>query len=89
MPPPDVIFENKRFALGGYFNSGNIDESKEKVEKHGGIIQAIPNGKTDYIVVNIDHGVNGTYENAIKNLRERGIEPVIISEEHWLSFIKT
>ncbi|MFZ2404312.1 MAG: hypothetical protein WAW41_04190 [Methylobacter sp.] len=88
MPPPDVEFENKRFALGGYFNSGNIDVSKAKVEKRGGIIQLTPNGKTDFIVVNPEFGVNKTYENAIKKLRERGIEPVIICEEHWLSFIE-
>jgi hypothetical protein len=88
MPAPDVEFTNKHFALGGYFNSGNIDESKGKVEKRGGIIQLVPNSKTDYIVVNPDFGVNKTYENAIKKLQERGIEPVIISEEHWLSFVE-
>lgn len=87
-PAPKVEFKNKRFALGGYFNSGNIDECKEKVEKKGGIIQLVPNGKTDYIVVNPDSGVNQTYEKAIRKLHERGVSPVIISEAHWLGFIK-
>lgn len=87
MPPPIVIFENKRFALGGYFDSGNIEESKEKVTKRGGIIQTVPNGKTDYIVVNPNVGVNETYKNAIQKLHERNINPVIVSEKHFLAHL--
>lgn len=89
MPPPVVEFKDKRFALGGYFESGNIDASKEKVLQRGGIIQASPNGKTNYIVVNPKAGVNETYKNAIHKLREKNIQPTIISEAHWLESIET
>lgn len=85
VPAPTVEFENKRFALAGYFSSGNREISEEKVEKKGGVIQQSPNGKTDYIVINPSQGVNKTFEKAILKLIERGIQPVIISEDHWLA----
>ena len=86
-PAPKVEFDNKRFALAGYFSSGNRDDSEAKVEKKGGMIQKTPNGKTDYIVVNPDRGVNGSFKKAILSLLDRGIQPAIISEDHWLSSI--
>ena len=87
-PLPTVLFEGKRFALGGYFKTGNIDECKQKITENGGIVQPQPNGKTDYIVVNTEYGVNQTYENAIHGLHARDIEPVIISEEHWVAALR-
>ena len=83
-PAPVVEFEGKRFTLGGYFDSGNIDACKEKVTSRGGIIQAAPNGKTDFIVVNPDEGVSNHYQSCIKKLLDRNITPIIISEDHWL-----
>lgn len=87
-PKPIVEFEGKIFALGGYFKSGNIEESKEKVTSRGGIIKKDPSAKVDYIVVNAKYGVNVTYEKVIKRLIERGKCPFIISEEHWLEAMK-
>lgn len=84
-PAPRVEFEGKRFALAGDFSSGNISDSVEKVERKGGLVQTSPNGKTDYIVVNPDKGVNMTFKKAIHKLLARGIQPVIITEKHWLS----
>jgi len=89
VPAPVVEFENKRFALAGYFSSGNRDDSEEKVENKGGVIQKAPNGKTNYIVINPTEGVNQSFEKAIHKLLERGIEPVIISEDHWLASLKS
>jgi NAD-dependent DNA ligase len=83
-PKPIVEFHSKVFALGGYFESGNIEECKEKVISRGGVIKKDPSAKVDYIVVNKKHGVNATYEKTIKRLIERGKCPLIISEEHWL-----
>jgi len=88
VPAPKVEFENKRFALAGYFSSGNREDSEGKVESKGGVIQQSPNGKTDYIVINPSQGVNKTFEKAILKLIERGIQPVIISEKHWLASLK-
>jgi Predicted transcriptional regulator len=83
-PAPTVEFNNKNFALAGRFSSGNRDDCETKTENKSGVIQATPNGKTNYIVVNPSAGVNQTFEKAIKKLLERGIQPVIISEDHWL-----
>jgi len=87
-PKPIVEFDGKIFALGGYFKSGNIDESKEKVTSRGGIIKKDPSAKVDYIVVNKAYGVNATYEKTIKRLIERDKCPLIISEEYWLESMK-
>lgn len=89
VPAPVVEFENKRFALAGYFSSGNREDSEEKVENKGGVIQKVPNGKTNYIVINPSNGVNQSFEKAIHKLIERGIQPVIISEDHWLASLKS
>ncbi len=88
VPAPTVEFENKRFALAGYFSSGNREDSEEKVGNRGGVIQKAPNGKTNYIVINPSEGVNQSFEKAIHKLLERGIQPVIISEDHWLTSLK-
>jgi hypothetical protein len=87
-PAPVVEFENKRFALAGYFSSGNREVSEEKVENKGGVIQKSPNGKTDYIVINPSQGVNQSFEKAIHKLLERGVQPVIVSEDHWLASLE-
>ncbi len=88
IPAPTVEFENKRFALAGYFSSGNREVSEEKVENKGGVIQKTPNGKTNYIVINPSNGVNQSFEKAIHKLIERGIQPVIVSEDHWLASLE-
>jgi hypothetical protein len=87
-PAPVVNFKGKKFALGGYFQSGDIDTSKDKVISRGGIIQVTPNGKSDYIVINNTRAVSQTFEKAIKKIIGRGITPMIISEEHWLDAMK-
>jgi NAD-dependent DNA ligase len=88
-PAPVVEFENNRFALAGYFSSGNREDSEERVKNKGGVIQKTPNGKTNYIVINPTEGVNQSFESAINKLLERGIQPVIISEDHWLASLKS
>lgn len=89
-PEPEVKFEGAVFALTGKFVFGSTGECEEVIEALGGSIVPVPTAETDYLIIGemgspdwIHSAFGRSIEHAME-LRERGHEIAIVSEEHWV-----
>ena len=93
-PPPEVVFEGRRFCLTGKFSHGKRSECEGEIKTRGGICQASPSGKTHYLVIGsyatgawIQSAYGRKIEKAVA-LRADGWPLQVVSEEHWLASMK-
>lgn len=90
-PPPEVVFEDRKFCLTGKFSYGNRGRCEDEVRSRQGICQSFPGKTTDYLVIGsyaegawIQSAYGRKIEKAV-TLRADGLPVRIISEEHWLA----
>ena len=90
-PPPEVVFEDRKFCLTGKFCHGTRAQCEDKVRTHKGICQSSPTKSTDYLVIGayaegtwIQSAYGRKIEKAV-TMRAGGLPIRIISEEHWLA----
>jgi NAD-dependent DNA ligase len=95
-PPPEVIFEGRSFCFTGIFEYENGDRVKceAAVRARGGFCSGRPNRATNYVVVGTYADSAWTYitygkkiQTAVE-LKQAGSNCKIISEKHWVSFVK-
>lgn len=87
-PPPPVEFPGRRFVLTGRFVTKNRDKCREIIESRGGECAKSVSRKVHYLVIGslasrdwIHANYGRKIEKAIE-LRDKGHEIAIISEEH-------
>lgn len=90
-PPPQVVFENRKFCLTGKFCHGSRGRCEDEVKTRQGACQSSPTKATDYLVIGsyaegtwIQSAYGRKIEKAVV-LRASGSPIRIISEEHWLA----
>jgi len=90
-PPPEVVFEGRKFCLTGKFSCGKRIQCEDKVRARGGACQSSPSKATDYLVIGsyaektwIQSAYGRKIEKAVE-LRAGGSPIRIISEGHWLA----
>ena len=90
-PPPEVIFEGRKFCLTGKFSYGKRARCEAEVRARGGVCQSSPGKQTDYLVIGsyaegawIQSAYGRKVEKAVA-LRADGLPIRIISEEYWLA----
>ena len=93
-PPPEVVFEDRKFCLTGKFSYGTRNQCEDDVRSHRGICQASPSKTTNYLVIGsyaegtwIQSAYGRKVEKAVK-LRADGLPIRIISEAHWLASMR-
>ena len=93
-PPPEVVYEDRKFCLTGKFSYGKRSQCEDEVRIRGGICQSSPGKTTDYLVIGsyaegtwIQSAYGRKVEKAVA-LRVNGLPIRIISEEHWLASMK-
>ena len=93
-PAPDVEFKDKTFVLTGVFTIADRSEVARMILERGGKTSKAVTRSTDYEVtaeVASSAYVNGNYGTKIKeaiDLKKLGIKIAIISEQHFIKFIK-
>lgn len=93
-PPPEVVFEGRKFCLTGKFFYGKRGQCEDKIRNRGGICQSSPGKTTDYLVIGSyaeETWIQSAYGRKIEKavaLRTDGLPIRIISEEHWLASMK-
>lgn len=90
-PPPEIVFEGRKFCLTGKFSYGKRGRCEDEVRNRGGICQSSPGKTTDYLVIGsyaegawIQSAYGRKIEKAVA-LRADGLPVRIVSEEHWLA----
>ena len=93
-PPPEVVYENRKFCLTGKFSCGKRGQCEDEVRSRGGTCQSSPRKTTNYLVIGsyaegawIQSAYGRKIEKAVA-LRAEGLPIRIISEEHWLANMK-
>ena len=93
-PPPEVVFEGRKFCLTGKFSYGRRGRCEDEVRSRGGICQSSPGKTTDYLVIGsyaegawIQSAYGRKIEKAVA-LRADGLPIRITSERHWLASMK-
>ena len=93
-PPPEVVFEDRKFCLTGRFSHGKRNQCEDEVRVRRGICQSSPSKTTDYLVIGsyaegtwIQSAYGRKVEKAVE-LRASGLPIRIISEEHWFSSLR-
>jgi NAD-dependent DNA ligase len=95
-PSPKIIFEGRSFCFTGIFSYANGDRVKceAAVRARGGFCSGRPNRATNYVVVGTYADSFWTYTTYGKKiqtaveLKQAGSNCKIISEKHWVSFVK-
>jgi NAD-dependent DNA ligase len=95
-PPPKIIFGGRSFCFTGVFSYANGDRVKceAAARARGGFCSGRPNRATNYVVVGTyadDSWAYTTYGKKIQTaveLKQAGSNCKIISEKHWVSFVK-
>ena len=90
-PPPEIVFEDRKFCLTGKFSYGKRGRCEDEVRARGGVCQSSPSKTTDYLVIGsyaegtwIQSAYGRKVEKAV-GLRVNGLPIGIISEAHWLA----
>jgi len=93
-PAPAVKFDGKNFVITGRFASGNRKVVTSEIVARGGKVAASVTKRTNYLVIG-DIGSRDWIHSTHGRKIEKAIElcndnrPIaIISEEHWISFLK-
>ena len=93
-PPPEVVFEDRRFCLTGKFSHGKRNQCEDEIRTRRGICQSSPSKTTNYLVVGsyaegtwIQSAYGRKVEKAVA-LRASGLPIRIISEAHWLASMR-
>ena len=93
-PPPDIHFSGRRFCLTGRFKYGTRRQCEEAILKQGGITERTPTSWTDYLVIgeigsrDWIHSTHGRKIEAAVEMHDRGRRIAIVSEQHWIKFLK-
>lgn len=93
-PPPEVVFEERKFCLTGKFIYGSRSRCEDEIRSRRGVCQSSPNKSADYLVIGsyaegawIQSAFGRKIEKAVA-LRADGLPLRIISEEHWLAGLR-
>jgi NAD-dependent DNA ligase len=95
-PPPKIIFEGRSFCFTGVFSYADGDRMKceAEVRARDGFCSGRPNRATNYVVIGTYADSSWTYitygkkiQTAVE-LKLAGSNCRIISEKHWVSFVK-
>jgi NAD-dependent DNA ligase len=92
-PPPDVLFENKRFCFTGTFAYGCRKDCEIAVEQLGAEAGSLTQ-KTNYLVIGIyatESWMHSTFGRKIERaaeMRGEGLPISLIGEQHWVSALK-
>ena len=88
-PPPEVLFEDRKFCLTGKFSYGRRGQCEDEIRTRGGMCQQSPTKATDYLIIGsyaegtwIQSAYGRKIEKAVA-LRASGLPIRIISETHW------
>ena len=90
IPPPEVVFDRRRFCLTGRFAFGTRKQCEAQIVERGGLMQSDAARDTSYLVVGAMgstdwiHSTYGRKIEAAVALRDRGFPIDLISEEHWV-----
>jgi NAD-dependent DNA ligase len=92
--PGIIHFDAKNFVLTGKFASGTRSDCEAEILRRGGFCLKNPTKKTHYLVIGevgsrdwIHSSWGRKIEKAVE-LRNSGIAIEILSERHWVSFLK-
>jgi len=91
-PAPDVVHQNRSFAVTGVFSVGNRREVARLIESRGGVVAGNVSGKVHYFVVgnlgsgDWKHSTHGTKILKALQVRQSGAPIAIVAESHWLRF---
>jgi len=96
VPAPEVVFGGRHFCFTGSFIFGDDDreQCKAAVQARGGHWHNRPYRKLDYLVIGGFVKANWVYETHGRKiesaiaLKNSGAHCKIISEEHWVKFVK-
>ncbi len=90
-PPPEVVFEGRKFCLTGKFSYGRRGRCEDEIRARRGTCQQSPTRTTDYLVIGsyaegtwIQSAYGRKIEKAV-GLRASARPIRIISERHWLA----
>lgn len=92
-PPPTINFDGAAFCLTGKFAFGPRGVCEAAVSERGGIIHASPKRDTRFLVIGLVgsrdwiHSTHGRKIERAIELREKGGDIAIISEEHWVTHL--
>lgn len=92
-PMPSVAFDGKTFCLTGTFMTGARAKLTEQIEARGGLTKNNPTKLTDYLVIgeigSLEwiHSTFGRKIEKAMELKDKGFDIAIISEEHWVNFL--
>lgn len=93
-PAPAMFFESKVFCFTGKFFYGSRKTCEMEVQARGGAVHPTVSSGVDYLVIGLLGSTDwkhSTFGNKIKsamNSREKGRKIVIVSEKHWVKFLK-
>jgi len=91
-PPPDLVFEGRRYCFTGTFNFGRRTACEEAVTKKGGICASLTK-KTEFLVIGVyatESWKHSSFGNKIiqaSEWRDEGLPITIVSEEHWTKYL--
>lgn len=88
-PTPTIVFAGKHFCFTGRFLYGSRTRCETEVLKRGGLIQNMPSGMTDYLIIGLlgstdwKHSTYGAKIQKAVDLKGAAGKIAIISEEQW------
>ena len=94
LPAPVIHFPQRHFCLTGKFVSGTRQQCEGAIVAKGGTVQKVPTGETDYLVIGTVgstdwiRSTHGRKIEAAVVLQERGHSIAIVSEKHWVTYLK-
>jgi hypothetical protein len=94
VPEPPIVFWQMNFCLTGKFIYGSRSKSEQAVTERGGLCQSQPTTETNYVVIGTlpsrdwAHGSYGRKIEAAVRLKESGHAVRIVSEDHWVRYVK-
>lgn len=94
IPAPQIHFAERIFCFMGRFVSGTRQQCEGAVIVRGGTVQRVPTNDTDYLVIGTMgsadwiHSTYGRKIEAAVELQKRGLPVAIVSEQHWLTYLK-
>ena len=95
LPAPTIHFPQRHFCLTGKFVYGTRPQCEGAIVAKGGRVQKVPTGATDYLVIGTVgstdwiHSTHGRKIEAAVEFQERGYSIAIVSEEQWITHLRS
>ena len=95
LPAPTIHFPQRHFCLTGKFVYGTRQQCEGAIVAKGGRVQKAPTGETNYLVIGTVgstdwiHSTYGRKVEAAVACQERGYSIAIVSEEHWMTYLRS